>query len=204
MTIDAPLTARIVSGAPSCVSRAEALEDNPDLDPAEPGPAQELEPPPHPLLDVVAELPGGLRGVSGPAYVFMVDEELGGVRSFVDARNREDRESRRTSPNPIDELGVFPSLLDFGHPALVQAGQRFCDDAARSHRVRLADPQVRGQVMRIPPFAERGCVRPDLVEQVAQLGPFGLWQTSRAPIVAPRLEPVASSRALADVGTMGA
>ena len=37
--------------------RAEALEDDPDLDSAEPCPAQELESPPHPLLDVVAELP---------------------------------------------------------------------------------------------------------------------------------------------------
>ncbi len=87
---------------------AEALEYNPDLDSAEPCPAQELEPPPHPLLDVVAELPGGLRGIPSPAHVFMVDEELGGIRSFVDAWNREDGESRRTSPNPIDELWSTP------------------------------------------------------------------------------------------------
>jgi len=93
-------------------------------------------------LRVVAELARGLRRVSSPAYVFMMNEELGCVRPLVDAGDREDRESCRTPADSIDELWVLPSLLDFSHPALVQAGKRLCDDAARPDRVGFADPQV--------------------------------------------------------------
>src|SRR5215211_6516852 len=103
----------------------------------------------------------------------MVDEELSGICSLIDAWDGEDRETRRPSAHPINQLGVFPPLLDFSHAALVQAGQWFCDDAAGSYRVSLADPQVRCQVVRIPALTQCGCVRSDLVEQVAELGPFG-------------------------------
>ena len=83
--------------------------------------------------------------------------------------------------DPVDKFGEFPPLLDFGDPALVQAGQRFCDDAAGADRIGFADPQVRGEIVRIPALAQRGCVRADLVEQVAQLSPFGPGKRHERP-----------------------
>jgi hypothetical protein len=41
-------------------------------------------------------------------------------------------------------------------------------------RVGLADPQVRGEVVRRPAHAQRGRVRTDLVEEVGELGALGL------------------------------
>ena len=148
-------------GAPSACG-PEALEDDSNLDPAEPRSTQQLEPAPHPFLDVFAELARGLREVSGAAYVFVVDEELGGVRALIDAWNREDRESRRTSTYPVDKFGEFPPLFDFGHPALVQARQRFCDNAAGPYRISFADPQVRGEIVRVPASHKVGACGPTL------------------------------------------
>jgi hypothetical protein len=70
----------------------------------------------------------------------MVNEELGGVGTLVNTWNRKDRESGRTFAYAVNKLGEFPSLFDFGHPALVQAGERFCDDAACPDRISFADP----------------------------------------------------------------
>src|SRR6186997_2521036 len=103
----------------------------------------------------------------------MMDEELGGVGSFVDSRNSEDRKSRRPAADAINQLGILPPLLDLGHPTLIQAGEWLCDNAGGADRVSLANPQVRRQVVGIPALAQCGCLRSDLVEQVTQLGSFG-------------------------------
>jgi hypothetical protein len=84
------------------VGRAQALQDNPYLYSPEPRSTQQFEPSPHPLLDIVAEVPRGLWRISSAAYVFVMNEELGGIRAFVDAGYREDRESRRPSADSID------------------------------------------------------------------------------------------------------
>src|SRR6478672_2570748 len=111
----------------------------------------------------------------------MMNEELGSVRAFVDPRDGEDREPRRATSYPIDKLGVFPALLDFGHPALGQTRERLGDDAAGSHWIGFTDPQMCCQVVGVPALTERGCMRPDLVEQVAQLSPFGLRKRHERP-----------------------
>src|SRR3954453_4465905 len=110
-----------------------------------------------------------------------MDEELCGVGAFIDAWNREDRESGRTSADPIDQLGVFPALLDFAHPTLVQAGQRLCHYAARADRVSFPDPQVCSEIMGIPALTQRGRVRSDRVEQPTQLCPFGPGKRHERP-----------------------
>jgi hypothetical protein len=170
VTVEAPLTARIVSGAPSAAAEPRRSRTT-----------QQLESAPHPLLDLVVEVPRSLRGVPSSAYVFVVDEEFGGVRSLVDPGNRKDRESGRTSADPVNQFGEFPPLLDFGYPALVQAGQRFGNDAARPNRIRFAHPKMSGEVVRIPALAESGCLRSDLVKQVAQLSPFGPGKRHERP-----------------------
>ena len=121
-----------------------------------------------------SEIAGGLRGVTGPAHVLVVDEELGGVRPLVDPRDGEDRESRRSVAHPVDQLAERPPLLDLGHPPLIQAGQRLGHQSTDADRVRLPDPQVSGQIVRSPPMTQGWSLRPDPVEQVAQLGALGL------------------------------
>src|SRR5215212_9849893 len=93
---------------PIVAGRAKPLENHTHLGAPKPRPGQQLEPAPHPLLDIRTKISRGVRLVSGPSYVLMVYEELGRVGSLVDSREGEDGEPGGPAPNPIDQLGEFP------------------------------------------------------------------------------------------------
>ena len=121
----------------------------PTCDAPKPGPGEQLEPAPHPLLDLRPKFPGCCGCVAGAPDVLVVHEELGGVAPSSTPGRRRPRTGRaRCGSGP--PVRRTPSATYLGHPPLVQPGQRLDDDTAGAERIVLPDPQMGGQVVGRP------------------------------------------------------
>ena len=141
-----PLTARMVSGSYASAV-PESLEHDPDRCPPEIRPAEQLEPAPHEVLGLLAEVPRGLRMIARPG---VRPRGARSTRCCWPARppraGRRPRSGRAVA-HAVDQLGVLPALLDLGHPTFQQAGQGLGDHPGNADRIGLPDPQVRGEIV---------------------------------------------------------